>query len=237
MSLRKKAKKADRTLDEGGKVCYYNSMEENTLLLNKRIGYNIMAYRKSIGLTQAELAERINYSDKSVSKWESGGGVPDIYVLIQLAEIFGVTVNELVAEEQTKQSLSRRNVGLHAMIMGLSSGIVWLVATCVFVLLSMLNVEGAIWTTFIFALPVNAILLIVLSAVWRYKLLQFISVSATIWTVLLSVFSVMLFILSLGGSVWLVFLLGAPLQVLEVLWAFFRYSVFFSKRKKQTEVK
>ena len=224
-------------MTRGGKVCYYNNMEENTLLLNKRIGHNIMAYRKSMGLTQAELAERINYSDKSVSKWESGGGVPDIYVLIQLAEIFGVTVNELVAEQQTKLSLSRRNVGLHAMIMGLSSGIVWLVATCVFVLLSMLSVEGAIWTTFIFALPVNAIVLIVLSAVWKYKLLHFISVSATIWTVLLSVFCVLWFIFSLGGSVWLIFLLGAPLQVLEVLWAFFRYSVFRKRGKKQAEVK
>lgn len=206
-------------------------MEENTLLLNKRIGRNIMAYRKSMGLTQAELAERINYSDKSVSKWESGGGAPDIYVLVQLAEIFGVTVNELVAETQTKQAITRRNIGLHALIMGLSSGIVWLVATCVFVLLSMLNVQGAIWTTFIFALPVNAIVLIVLSSVWKYKLLQFISVSATIWTVLLSAFCVMWFILSLGGSVWLVFLLGAPLQVLEVLWAFFRYSLFHKKGK------
>ena len=208
-------------------------MEENTLLLNKRIGRNIMAYRKSMGLTQAELAERINYSDKSVSKWESGGGAPDIYVLVQLAEIFGITVNELVAEAQTKQAITRRNIGLHALIMGLSSGIVWLVATCVFVLLSMLNVQGAIWTTFIFALPVNAIVLIVLSAVWKYKLLQFISVSATIWTVLLSAFCVMWFIFELGGSVWLVFLLGAPLQVLEVLWAFFRYSLFHKKGKSR----
>ena len=215
------------------KVCYYNSMEENTLSLNKRIGRNIMAYRKSMGLTQAELAERINYSDKSVSKWESGGGAPDIYVLVQLAEIFGITVNELVAEDVPKKTGVRRNIGLHALIMGLSSGIVWLVATCVFVLLSMLNVQGAIWTTFIFALPVNAIVLIVLSAVWKYKLLQFISVSATIWTVLLSVFCVLWFIFQLGGSVWLVFLLGAPLQVLEVLWAFFRYSLFHKKGKNQ----
>ena len=219
------------------KVCYYNSMEENTLSLNKRIGRNIMAYRKSMGLTQAELAERINYSDKSVSKWESGGGAPDIYVLVQLAEIFEITVNELVAEDVPKKTGVRRNIGLHALIMGLSSGIVWLVATCVFVLLSMLNVQGAIWTTFIFALPVNAIVLIVLSAVWKYKLLQFISVSATIWTVLLSVFCVLWFIFKLGGSVWLVFLLGAPLQVLEVLWAFFRYSVFRKRGKKQAEVK
>ena len=76
------------------------------------------------------------------------------------------------------------------------------------------------------------IVLIVLSAVWKYKLLQFISVSATIWTALLSVFCVLRFILALGGSVWLVFLLGAPLQVLEVLWAFFRSSVFRKRGKK-----
>ena len=208
-------------------------MEENTLTLNKRIGRNITAYRKRAGLTQAELAERINYSDKSVSKWESGGGAPDIGVLLQLAEIFGITVNELVAEEEPKRTVSRRNVGLHAMVMALSSGIVWLVATCVFVLLSMLNVEVAIWTTFLFALPINAIVLIVLSAVWKYKLLHFIAVSATIWTSLLSVFCVLRFILSLDGTVWLVFLLGAPLQVLEILWAFFRCSIFRKREKKR----
>jgi transcriptional regulator with XRE-family HTH domain len=208
-------------------------MEENTLTLNKRIGNNIAAYRKQAGLTQAELAERINYSDKSVSKWESGGGAPDIYVLVQLAEIFGVSVNDLVAEEQPKCPLKRKNLGLHALIMGLSSGIVWLVATCVFVLLTMLGVKGAIWTAFIFAIPVNAIVLLVLTAVWKYKLLHFISVSATIWTVLLSLFCVLWFILGLHGTVWLVFLLGAPLQVLEILWAFFRSSVFRKKAGKR----
>ena len=114
-------------------ICYYNSMEQNTLELNERIARNLALYRKRAGMTQAELAERINYSDKSVSKWESGNGVPDIYILVQLAEIFGVTVNDLVAEEPPKGAPRRENVGLHTMIMALSSGIVWLVATCVLV--------------------------------------------------------------------------------------------------------
>ena len=71
-------------------------MEENTLLLNQTIAKNLAYYRKRAGLTQAALAEKINYSDKSVSKWESGAGTPDVYILVQLAQLYGVTVNDLV---------------------------------------------------------------------------------------------------------------------------------------------
>ena len=196
--------------------------------LNKKIGQNIALYRNRMGWTQAELAEKINYSDKSVSKWESGGGAPDVYILMQLAELFGVTVNDLLAEEQPKK-LPKKNWGLHLLIMGLSSGIVWLVTTCIFVLLTMAGASGAVWTTFIFALPVNAIVLLVLAGAWRYKLLNFITVSLTVWTVLLALYCALRFLVGLSGSVWLVFLLGAPLQVLEILWAFFRYSIFKKK--------
>ena len=58
---------------------------ENAIEINKIIGQNLSAYRKAAGYTQAELAEKINYSDKSVSKWESGNGVPDVCILMQLA--------------------------------------------------------------------------------------------------------------------------------------------------------
>ena len=53
---------------------------ENVNEINRKIGKNLACYRKAVGLTQAELAEKINYSDKSVSKWESGNGVPDVYI-------------------------------------------------------------------------------------------------------------------------------------------------------------
>ena len=65
----------------------------------KTIGKFIAVLRKANGLTQAELAEKINYSDKSVSKWESGNGIPDVYTLMQIAELFGVTLNDLVTAE------------------------------------------------------------------------------------------------------------------------------------------
>ena len=66
--------------------------------LKYQIGANIAAYRKNANMTQATLAERINYSDKAVSKWERGESVPDVTTLVMLAEQFGVTVNELLVD-------------------------------------------------------------------------------------------------------------------------------------------
>ena len=54
------------------------------------IAENITALRKSARLTQAELAEKLNYSDKAISKWERGDSVPDVLVLAELAELYGV---------------------------------------------------------------------------------------------------------------------------------------------------
>ena len=59
--------------------------------LKKQIGINIASYRKRNGLTQAGLAERLNYSDKAVSKWERGESVPDVLTLSQMAELFDYT--------------------------------------------------------------------------------------------------------------------------------------------------
>ena len=103
--------------------------------INAKIAGNIAFYRKQSGMTQSELAEKITYSDKSVSKWESGNGVPDVYTLMQMAKLFKVTLNELVGEKTSQEAVVKkdRTKGLEALIMLLSSGIIWLVATCVFV--------------------------------------------------------------------------------------------------------
>ena len=49
-------------------------------------------------MTQAELAERLNYSDKAISKWERAESIPDIYILKRLADMFGVTVDWLIKD-------------------------------------------------------------------------------------------------------------------------------------------
>ena len=95
------------------------------------IAANIAYYRKECHLTQAELAEKIHYSDKSVSKWERAEGLPDICVLVVLADLFGVTVNDLLAEKHRKsrRTAPKMHKGLITMI---SILLVWLVAVVVF---------------------------------------------------------------------------------------------------------
>lgn len=67
---------------------------------NEIIAENLALYRKLHGLTQAELAEAIGYSNKSVSKWERGEGMPDILLLLMLSDIYGITVSELVGQTE-----------------------------------------------------------------------------------------------------------------------------------------
>ena len=188
------------------------------------------------GLTQAELAEKINYSDKSVSKWESGNGVPDIYTLMQLAQLYGVTVDVLIGDGKMPVKVEKKKTGLHWLIMLLSSGIVWLVATCIFVGFQLLTPKEGLWLVFLYAVPVNAILMLVYASIWKYRTLNFIAVSTIIWTVLTCAFLTVRIVCKLNGvgdnlgPLWTIFLLGIPLQALEILWVFFRSLFKKSKR-------
>lgn len=208
---------------------------DNSIEINRKIAKNLTYYRKAAGYTQAELAEKINYSDKSVSKWESGNGVPDIYTLIQLAELYGVSVDVLIGDGKAPVALEKKRMGLHMLIMLLSSGIVWLVATCIYVGLQLLTPKAGLWLAFLYAVPVNAILLLVYASIWKYRTLHFICVSTIIWTILTCAFLTVHIACTLSGvganlgPLWMIFLLGIPLQVLEILWVFFRS--LFKKNK------
>ncbi len=216
---------------------------ENVNEINRKIADNLIRCRKAVGMTQAEVAEKINYSDKSVSKWESGNGIPDVYTLMQLAELFHVTLNELVGEKitvPTDEALRNRKKTrwLHLLIMLLSSGIVWLVATCLFVVLNLtLANTDRLGLCFLYALVAQAIVLIVYSGVWRYRLIGFCSISLLIWITLVCIYSTAKTVLMQNGAdysgLWVLFLIGIPLQVLEVLWVFFRSFFHRDKSKKK----
>ena len=67
-------------------------------------GAFLAALRKAKGMTQAQVAEALCVSNKTVSKWESGGGLPDVTVLPDLAEFYGVTVDDILAGERHIQA-------------------------------------------------------------------------------------------------------------------------------------
>ncbi len=77
---------------------------------NNKTGNFISALRKEKGLTQARLAEKLNVTDKAVSRWETGKGMPDSSLLIPLADTLGITVNELlVGEKIPADAFARRS--------------------------------------------------------------------------------------------------------------------------------
>ena len=64
-----------------------------------KIGKYIAGKRKALGMTQAQVAEKLGMSDKSVSKWERGICLPDVSVYMALCEILGISLNEFIAGE------------------------------------------------------------------------------------------------------------------------------------------
>ena len=197
--------------------------------LKKQIGANIAAYRKRLRLTQAGLAEKLNYSDKAVSKWERGESVPDVLVLCQLAELFDVTVNELVVDPNAlpeNPGTMERVMGIAVektlkrkadkrIILSLTSVLVWFVALFFFVLLSSLGI-GKTWLAFIFAVPANAIVLLSLRSAWRDFRWNQILISVIVWGSLLSIYMTLLMLA--GMNMWKLFLLGIPGQIAVFLW-------------------
>ncbi len=163
--------------------------------LKQNIAKNIAALRKQHNVTQADLAVRLSYSDKSVSKWERGEGLPDVYVLTRIADMFGVTVNELVsdgdptlalgsAEQERDTTASPKS---RIFIALLSGGLVWFVAALAFFILNVACPNFASWLVFLYAIPVSAIVMTVFSHLWWGQILRGGSVSVLVWGIALSV--------------------------------------------------
>lgn len=201
--------------------------------LNRVVAENLVKYRRASGKTQAELAEILNYSDKSVSKWEQGNGMPDVYVLQKLAEIYGITVNDFLCEheKEVQAPATKRDHINHLMIMLMSSGLCWLVAVVFYVFLRIFKVEpsGAA-LTFIYAIPAMSIVLLVFSCIWKYYCLRAVTASAVIWTTILAIFMT---VKNFSDGAGLLFLIGIPLQILLSLWFLFRSR----KHRKERENK
>ena len=209
--------------------------------LKLQIGANIVAFRKRAGLTQAGLAEKLNYSDKAVSKWERGESMPDVLTLVQLAEQFDISVNDLVSDpndlpgepvgiQKAMAQVSEKALHRKAnknIILGLSTTLVWFVALLIFVVMSSFEIlERPSYLAFLYAIPANAIVLLSLRSAWHDFRWNRALISVIVWGSLLSVHvSLLVFF---GINIWKMYLLGIPGQIAIFLW--FR---MFRKDKKE----
>ena len=189
------------------------------------IGKNIAELRKSHGMTQLELAEKLNYSDKAISKWERGEVTTDILVLKEVADLFGVSLDYFFEEEHPKQSELVQTVKgkLHnrGIITGISMILVLLIATLAFVISDMI-VKGnhATWLAFVYAVPLTMIVWLVFNSIWFKKHRNFLIVSFLMWSIIASVFITALLF---NQILWKLFILGIPGQIIIILWSYIKY--------------
>ncbi|MBR3179264.1 MAG: helix-turn-helix domain-containing protein [Clostridia bacterium] len=196
--------------------------------IRKIVAARLSAYRKRAGLTQVELAEKVNYSDKSVSKWERGDGLPDLLVLCKLAELYEIPVDEFLHEGPLKRPASEQR-RRHWLIFLLSVGLTFLIAGIVFYIFTVLSIPYA-WLSFVCAVVVSTILAVIFSHIWAKTLLQCISVSALVWSLAVLIYLLLyLFAASLSGN-GLLFSLAGGMQILVLLWYLLQH--YRKKNKK-----
>lgn len=197
------------------------------------IAKNISELRVSSGMTQLDLAEKLHYSDKAVSKWERGESVPEISTLFAISELFGVTLDYLVHGEhkavepiqeteldEEKPVVVKKPVN-HAMITGMSILLVWFIATVVFVLIDIISPEArAHWLAFAYATPVSMIVWLVLNSIWSNQRRNYLIISLLVWSLLAAI---QLTFFASSINVFQLYILGVPAQLVIVMWSRVRY--------------
>lgn len=178
---------------------------------------NLINLRTGAGMTQAELGAKLNYSDKSISKWERGEAIPDAFVLTQMAELFGVSVDYIlsshdaweptVAPEDPRQDVVYSTSVITAIaVLG-----VWTLALTAFVTL-WLAVDQLRWQIFVAAFPVSVLTWTVLMCVFkRTRHLKYM-----VALFVLSIF-VCVYLLLLNRNPWQIFMIAVLAEVIVFL--------------------
>ena len=200
--------------------------------LRSRVGLNIARLRRERGLTQAELAERINYSDKAVSKWERAESTPDVLTLITLAEVLGTDMNTLTGLPAASQPepaptqvveipvapekpAKKRYTADKGVIQKLSSILVWVVALFLYMVLDEFGIKN-LWLLFVVAVPANAIVLLSLRSAWKLYGWNRFLISVIMWGFLLVIY--LLLLLTAKVNVWKILPMGLLGQAAIILW-------------------
>jgi transcriptional regulator with XRE-family HTH domain len=189
---------------------YYLYMSEQEIKQN--FSKNLILLRKAKGLTQLALAEKINYSDKSISKWERGDVLPDIVTFRMVADFFEVSVDDLISTPSEPKVVKRGNRVIITLLSCVGAFL------CAFLVDRLMDVWGASeksWLAYIYVLPVTGILWVIFSSIWFSLRARFISVSYLVWTSGLALYLTMYQFVYV--NLWFLFIVCAFGEVLIIL--------------------
>ena len=140
-------------------------------------------------MTQLELANKFNFSDKTISKWESGESLPNIEILCKLAEFYGITLNDLINENlevDEIDKLANKNLTTNkAIISLLAISIIWIITTIIYTYVKV-NSGHNLWTLFIWAVPLSLLVALIFNSVWGNRKIGLFLFSFLLWTTITS---------------------------------------------------
>jgi len=205
------------------------------------IAGNISQLRKAKGMTQLELAEALNYTDKAVSKWERGESIPDAIVLKQIADMFNVSIDYLfvadhsydVSQPNSNIRSVKRRLNNRKFITGMSIILVWFIATLVFVILRTVLSNYRDLLCFVYALPVSLIVWLVLNSIWFSRRKNYLIISMLMWSILVAICITLLIFAK--PAFWFL-LLGIPGQAIIWLWSHIIHTGKKNKNNKSRDV-
>ena len=184
--------------------------------LNIIIGNNIKELRKINKLTQFELAEKLNYSNKAISRWESGEVVPDVATLDKICEIFNIPISQIFEANVTTKKVKRNykfQMGNKLAISLLGVLVVWLIAVIIYVGFKA-TVDIDCWQVFIWAIPLSCVVGVIFNSVWGNLMFNYLIISVLNWTLIACIYvSIAEF------QLWFIFLVPIPIQVGIILWS------------------
>lgn len=192
--------------------------------IKTNLAKNIAELRLINGFTQIELAEKLNYSDKTISKWERGESSPDITALVEMAELFGVSLDCMVREENIEKAVNNKpHSGTkynRRIISYLSESTVWFIAVFAFIITSLITNRLTFqWLYFAYALPPILIIKLIFNSIWFNPRNNYYIISALIWVILAVIHMTFLYF---GVNVILIYLLGVVGQIVIIMWSFIK---------------
>lgn len=186
--------------------------------LKQIISNNIIKLRKQKKLTQAEFAQKLNYSDKAVSKWERAESIPDVIVLKQVADLFGISVDYLLNEHNENEKLvvvnNKKTSKINKIPLTLlAASPIWGIATLIFTLILIFS-NKHVWFIFYICVPLTLLIFLIFNSIWGKKRNNYVIVSLFIWSILLCIY-----LCFIKYNKWQIFLLGVPSQSAIILWS------------------
>jgi transcriptional regulator with XRE-family HTH domain len=194
------------------------------------VATNLIKYRKANNLTQSQLALKINYSDKAISKWERGEALPDVLILKQIADVYNVDLDDMLHEQTAKEKI-QNFYRSRLFISSLSILLVFLVAMIAFVVMNIVLPSFPNYLAFVFAIPVSFIVALVFNSLWGGRVYNMILVSGVTWGTMVSLVLSLENIEAIRNSIHYLYLIAGVFQILIILW----YTMDFLSASKKSK--